>query len=813
MAAACFVLLLYWQHAPPAAVQPREQPESGLLAWRAGPAALRGDSEVRVAAVPITGHVRSVEGPPIAEAAVCVRETDETVFHLGRSQVCTRSDAQGRFTLEPPASPWLELGASAPGFEPGIFERTIDGRRASEVGIVLSLQPGGAELSGQVTDVLGGSVGGAQVRAVFGPPTALSATTVTADAEGRFSVFVGAGDYATLLASAPDYASAQSEWAAPAKGIKLILTPESSISGRVVLRGEGVPVAGVSVRARDARWPNQEREDAHAVSGDDGGFILHGVYPGPQQLIARSSRYFGELNTPLSVGLAEHVRDVVLEVDAAATLRGHAVIQSTGEACQPGRAVLTVPSSGPNVAYAPRVAAAVSDLRPDGSFELRGVRDGEYQLEVACKDHRATKEPLAIEVEGRDVEGLVYPFEAGKRVHVAVIDSKGAPISDVWISLQPVPASIRAPGWGGVTDAAGRFEFGGLSEGKYKASAVSLPGVEALDVLLAAEQAEASVTLRSAGDAEILVQVNTVDGSVDNMLEVSALRRPAGGESSSHPAEPHGGEEPHAHAPGELWHPEQFVGQPTGGGRFRIGGLEAGAYEVFVSDPRNPTVQAEGPAGRVVQLAAAQSIELVVELTDHSEVVRGKVVAADGGPASDVWVHVTHDAERATELSPEVRFVQGEKRVLTGDDGTFELTGLSRGAVYTVHAERADDGARAMVKDVRPAEPVVVQLPEPGRLRGTVVDENGEPVQRFEVAARSLETDARRGQEVVASDGRFALEGIVPGEVQVIARSAAGSFGRLLVTLAPNQTLSDLRIVIGQRLSPPQLPGATAPPQ
>ena len=245
----------------------------------------------------IEGTVRDMAGSPIPSAHVCgsalsrfALSTDDDLGRDGiREPSCTTTGADGRFRLSGLFPGRYNVDAGAPRFMPGRYRdagqvtalRLAPGETRS--GVDITLHPGGVELSGTVKDVGGGPVEGAWVRASMQARPTIGAARARSLADGSFRLWVAPGNI-DLFARADGYADAWRRSAAPAHSVEILLTPGSSLSGRVVDAATGRAVAG----ARVSTFLDPDLSDhdvssgtrATALADDDGRFRFTRLAPG-----------------------------------------------------------------------------------------------------------------------------------------------------------------------------------------------------------------------------------------------------------------------------------------------------------------------------------------------------------------------------------------------------------------------------------------------------------------------------------------------------------------------------------------------------
>lgn len=222
---------------PSAGVNAASTRRASVPVERSSPA--RGAAPPSASPLPIVGNVESRTGLPIAGASVCLVNTASGLDDLP-SASCTLTDGRGRFTLPRITSP--ELLATAPGHLPA---RALGGDSGSAE-VRITLEPGGAPVSGTVLDAGGGPIPGARVTVRRSPRGAVLAIAYS-DVAGRFSATAVPGPV-MLEATAEHYSVAHRLVEAPAPNLTLALVPASRIRGRVV-RADGSPISDVAVTA------------------------------------------------------------------------------------------------------------------------------------------------------------------------------------------------------------------------------------------------------------------------------------------------------------------------------------------------------------------------------------------------------------------------------------------------------------------------------------------------------------------------------------------------------------------------------------
>jgi protocatechuate 3,4-dioxygenase beta subunit len=729
----------------------------------------------------VSGHVLASEGGPIAGAAVCAVCYDCNQLQSDHRQHCARTDNLGAYQLELAASETLLFLASADGFLPQRLQRPIrvETERAIE-GVDFALARGGVELSGQVIDVLGGAVAGAEVRVITGVANEQRTIFTRASDEGAFRIWGPAG-LVSVLATAAGYAPARMDSVAPAKGLQLALTPGGTIRGRVVTASDGRPVAQVRVRARRDDEPT-DREDSYATTDDAGNFAIEGLFPGRFNLIARAEHYRGTKPVGVELQLGEQVNGLVIPVESALVIRGEFIVEEKQGSCAYGDLALFAAEPTQRLADLNEgtPAAHFAKLQRDGSILVESVNPGHYLVRATCGNHLLKAGPEVVDVSAVDVSDLRWIFKAGHRVEAIALNASGKPLDGMWLTLDPVSgeAESKRIGYTGITAADGRYEFSGLVSGTYELSAPSLPNTKPVRLELSPATPFETVTFKAESDSEVVVQVRSHDASRDSGILVYAIKHEVATQETAGPA------------PGLPISP-----QPKGGGLFVFKPISPGEYEIFVSDRRNPTLRIPREDGSFVKVPKNDKVVLDVEYGGYDETLTGNVIDDRGAPVENVWVSAVHDGMQSNLLSPAMRFIDGESRSLTSRDGAFEIRGLAPNASYTVRVEQPVGGVSSLKRAVRSGSKVELVLPAPAQLSGAVVDANGEPVRQFDLLAISTTTDSQLSNSIADDRGQWTLRDVPVGALKLMVRAGSGT-GELELEPKPGQALADLRIVL-----------------
>lgn len=743
------------------------------------------------------GTVRADDGEPIAAALVCAVCAACDTASLPPS-ACTESAADGSYTLIAADVRAVVISAAASGHAVGYANQGLPvlWTGAPRPGLDISLQPGGARLTGVVVDALGGPVGNARVILERTEGAVRSIVETQADDEGRFAADTSQG-FVSARAEADGYAPNSKVVVAPARDIELQLTPASLVRGHVVSAGTGEPVSGAEVRALPGGFAAVAPP---AITDEEGGFTLHGLESGTYALSAAHPEWRGLSRSDVEVRLADVVEDVVLQVVPAVRVLGRVQIQDKGgeKPCPRGLVELVAGASeGADTTPMSVVGRGLlAQIEADGMVRFHGVAQGHYRVMVECQDHVLAAGPSELDVGDRALD-VMWSVRRGLGMNVQVLDGAGQPVPFARLLLrgvlpdQPNVETARPL----EADARGRCVLKShLQAGRYTLEAQAELEAEPVHVELHDGAPPADVTLRLPGSASIVVSARDEAGAGVSGLQVSARAEPtAAGPGNSTPATSAAG------APRGL-PVEAARAIEEGDGRYRIGPLRPGSYIVRVEDGTNPSLHADGP----LRLTAG-SHQVVTVQVERGGKVHGRVVDERGAPESHAWVSASPEGEELSFAARAQTTMFGPPpRVLTDADGSFVLAGLRRGARYALKVKQPYDNA-VVVHDVSEGQEVRIVLPASAVVEGQLVDADGRPVHEGRVTVQHEETQTLRFGDV-GRDGAFTIDRIPAGRVVIAAGDPALGFARGELSLRGGQRHTGLRLALAPL---PEPAGAT----
>lgn len=210
------------------------------------------------------------------------------------------------------------------------------------------------------------------------------------------------------------------------------------------------------------------------------------------------------------------------------------------------------------------------------------------------------------------------------------------------------------------------------------------------------------------------------------------------------------------------------------GGIFQLSGLTPGSWLV--------TLRADGhqEVRQRVELTPRAIPDLRFVLLEAGR-IRGRVVDGRGVPVAGAWVGEVTAAHTAMFSGP------GDQA--TDANGAFDIE-VNSAHLRLVAIANGYGPSEVLELDVEPGQAVEgleFRLPEACRVEGSVLDEHGRPLSRAHVSP--LESGLERFWAETDEQGAFALEGLPPGSMMLIAWHVdrPGALARTAVMLAPGR--------------------------
>jgi protocatechuate 3,4-dioxygenase beta subunit len=743
----------------------------------------RRSGNINTSPASISGQVFAAESKaPIAGAMVSIalRKIDGgLVGQAGQTSapLATKTDADGRYQIDMLRPGRYSVSTTMKGFKPQHVDGILLEGGQQQKGVDFALQPGGHLVTGIVTDIGGGPVGFAFVRARRNSEFTVSSffrapLTATTNSEGEYELNLGDGSYSFDVYH-EDYRTEKRNLSVGGQDrrVDFVLTPGSVIEGVVLLASDDSPVDGATVT-----WVPMGRAGGFLLSGvtmngsaetdSDGKFALRGLGSGALELRAHSAHSSSREPTIVELSIAETVSDVVVYVDDAYMVSGFVVNKGADKEAATD-VMLGAYNIAPGALYAANTPSA-----SDGYFEIHGVQPGSYTVGAVAEEKLPNFFGEAITVVDKDLTDVVVTVDGGYTLSGNVTPPQVATIT-LQVDMNEVGFSnvMQAAGSFLVrtkSDVDGNFALKGVGQGSYSLVATAESGNKG------------SVDVEVAGDVEGLAV------EMEDRASASGVVVDAGG----HPVE---GVEVRFRARDVKKNQGFRMGGPnargdatyTGAdGRFEHVGLEDGDFDVEVHDGSQlawaGVTDAEKKVPKLVTVSEGQDVRnlrLEVEARNHK--LSGTVQDPEGALLPDAWVTAYRVGDVGDVADPDEEEREGRRRrrrwrssetpVLTDADGAFVIKEL-RSGLYDLTAEATRGGAKGDVTRVKMDTRVNIRIEKLGKLVGKVT-KAGAPVKDYIL---SVNGPQRRRIHVARDTGAFQLPRLEAGEYNIEVTSAGG---------------------------------------
>lgn len=691
--------------------------------------------------VPVRGVVKDISGGVVEDALVTTNPGNGMGMLPDAATAVARTDAEGRFELW--AKPGqLSLLAYAEGYARA---RTSAGAPTELATIFLTPE---SVISGTVVHVETGTpISGVTVRASGSG----RGETIT-DADGQFRIAgLTPGSYDVDAAADELYGeSAERIHLGLAESVEDIVVevhPAFSVAGKIVIVETQTPCSeGRVILARDG-------QQFVGIVDEHGEALVRAVLPGEYQVQIWCADQIPEPEyEPIVIVDQSHV-DLQWTVHTGLAIQGTVVDSNAAPVV--GIRVYASPKMTAGDPRGQQTSSMAATTLSDGSFELRGLLPGGYELDVWSDKYPqlAKPEPVTLAEGGLDGVRLVLP--ATGRLVGTVRDESGGPMPGVNVQANSLARS------GGMQTSArtgddGRFEFMQLETGSFRVQArvnwsdgMRAPGTTDDDI-----QGEV-VEILAGGETEVELIVESRTYSIrgrvvdstgaplsDAFVDASRMSDSATVGSAPHQAVRWG------------WDRKPVLSDHDG--NFEIAGLAEGEYVA--------RAYREGGGEGLLEHVAAGSTGIVLTIVDTGQ-LSGKVVLADGRSPDRFEIAVVDQAQG-------LRY---------GDDffrteGVFAIRELPPGN-YKIHATAPEGSAdtEVVLAAGQSIDDLSIELTSKVTVEGRLVDaDTRAPVPGMEVrvtargGSRSFNLGVGKLEHVSDADGRFRVDDVTVGKVRVM---------------------------------------------
>ncbi|MDQ3280752.1 MAG: carboxypeptidase regulatory-like domain-containing protein [Acidobacteriota bacterium] len=412
--------------------------------------------------LPVSGVVTDNNGKPLSGVVVTASESDTGrggmfrmtfISGMNNDEDSVRTGSDGTFEMRVKEGTY-DFSFRREGFAPKTV-RAQNVTLSTSPKVEATLEPA-SEITGRV--VRGGAgVEGVRVTAMV--PT-LDSSGVTGP-DGTFTLSgLAAGNVRVMFRKEDDFIQEQRSITAPAREVLVELSSGGRVTGRVVDKDSGKPVAtfqaGISASRGGGGMVMMAPPQLKDFNSSDGTFTLENVPAGSMVLLANAPGYAGaRLNVTIEEG--KTLSGVELQLESGVKLTGR--VTGPNGAPVADASVRIMPS--PTGSFSSRGMETNTTTNQNGEYSLEALPPGEETLSFSHPKYIDARKQVTLK--GRETR-LDVTLSSGQRVSGVVVTEAGAPVSDASVSA--------SSGTGGHevarTNANGAFEMESVAPGRYR---------------------------------------------------------------------------------------------------------------------------------------------------------------------------------------------------------------------------------------------------------------------------------------------------------------------------------------------------------
>ena len=469
----------------------------------------------------LSGLITDSGGNPVPGATV---HLDGMLAGLGNKpspdRMSTQSDNFGRYEFTNCPNGQRTLLVSAEGYGSVLIAGIrIHGKKSREIERNVTLEV--AEMiCGRVIDSSNTPIRGAEVIALsYSTGNTQCRDFIETDADGQFCLErLNPGQY-TIAVSAKGFRPERAQRVATGStGLVLELTPQASVSGRVVSKITGEPLVTFTCVLRTAydntevTSPTDIREDFRSPLGE---YTLTDVPPGTYVVEASAQGFAASFSQRFTVSQGQSLSGITVEAGKGGSIKAR-IVDSDGNPIQ-GALVSTHDNTWTDDAF----TRALGDLFPtnatakkvrsnkNGRFKIDGLTPENYQLRIQASGHSRFIKTDVLVGEGRDTDLGTIRMVAGGAVSGLVVDQAGQPIVGARVTLRVDgrPVSVFEPRET-KSSGGGKYTFANVPAGNYKVMAMRAdPGDDVFGGLVDQQRSEQRVSVREGQEAKIDMRI------------------------------------------------------------------------------------------------------------------------------------------------------------------------------------------------------------------------------------------------------------------------------------------------------------------